>query len=362
MDDSSSRNESNDRYAAHRILDANLNRACEALRTLEDVARFTNQAYYQRQYKTLRHQLVGCTAGWDYLLLLTSRNAQSDVGREAKTSSELLREFGLSDICKAAAQRIQQSLRSLEEVAKYLYPNSARDIESVRYQMYDVNAQFLILRERDLAFLDRAILYVLVDCKMPIRDFQLRIQEISLGGAGLIQIRDKQCDAQELVRYAQAAMEAVDRNHTRIIINDRADVANCSDVWGVHVGQTDLSVDQCRSILRGTQIVGQSTHDLSQVMAAIHSKADYIGCGPTFPSHTKEFETFSGLAFLETVARQLRENDLRLPAYAIGGIDTSNLHQVIDAGIGRVAVSKAVWESSSPGHAAESLHSQLEKV
>lgn len=346
--------------AAHRLLDANLNRAFEALRTLEDIARFQDQAAFQSKYKLLRHQLRETTQSWSHEQLYSSRDADQDVGRETKTTSEASRTGGLSEIAEAASQRIQQSLRCLEETSKFAYPNSAPAIESVRYQVYDINAQLLLSQKRDLAFLKQAKLYVLADCQLPLEQFIQRVQEISLAGVDLIQIRDKQLDAQELIRFTQSAIAAIDPKRTRIIVNDRADILQCTSAFGLHVGQTDLSVAQSRSLIAPTCVVGLSTHDMAQVKQAIAVGADCIGCGPTFVSNTKEFSAFAGLPFLREVAAFLRETDSTLPAFAIGGVDLSNVQNLLETGIHRIAVSKAVWGAERPGVAAEAFRQILD--
>lgn len=351
-----------DLLASHRMLDANLNRCFEGLRTLEDIARFRDQSELQRRYKTLRHQLQAASSQWDSELLLASRNAHADVGRETKTASEALRSDGLADICEAAAQRVQQSLRCLEEVAKFLYPDSSAAIESTRYQAYDLNAMLLLSLQRDLQFLDQARLYVLAHCQMPIHAFQERVRDISRAGVSIIQIRDKRLDAQDLIRYTRAAIDAVDSRQTRIIVNDRADIVQCTDAWGLHVGQTDLSVSQSRSLMRANCVLGLSTHDVNQVKEAIASGVDYIGCGPTFRSATKQFDSYAGLDFLKEVSALIPNANSKLPAFAIGGVDLSNLSQLIDCGFRRVAVSKAVWESELPARAAESMLMKLNQV
>lgn len=350
-----------DNLAAHRMLDANLNRAMEALRTLEDIARFQDHSVIQQKYKLLRHQLQSAAALWDNALLLASRDAANDVGRETKTSSETSRTGGLVEIAQAASQRAQQALRCLEEVAKFVYPDSASRVESVRYQAYDLNAQLLLAQKRDLAFLQRARLYVLADCQLSLDAFSSRVSEVSRAGADIIQIRDKQRDARELIQYTEAAIKAVDSTKTRIVVNDRADVLQCSQAWGLHVGQSDLSLAQARPIVRPHCVVGVSTHDVAQVTEAIDSGADYIGCGPTFPSNTKSFESFPGLDFLRSVAKLLEDRDTMLPAFAIGGIDLANVESLLSTGIRRVAVSSAIWKADSPGIAAESFCQKLAK-
>ena len=345
--------------AAHRLLDANLNRAFEALRTLEDIARFQDQAIFQSKYKILRHQLRTATQDWNHEQLYASRDAVHDVGRETKTTAESSRSGGIGEISTAASQRIQQSLRCLEEVSKFIYANSANAIEVLRYQVYDLNAQMLLSQKRDLVFLKQARLFVLAHCQLPMKAFVQRVSDLSRAGVDLIQIRDKQLDAQELIRYTQSAIEAVDSKQTRIIVNDRADIVQCTTAFGLHVGQTDLSVTQSRSLIRPTSILGLSTHDLVQVREAIAVGVDYIGCGPTFPSSTKNFPSFPGLPFLREVATFLQEAGSSMPAFAIGGIDLSKLKPLLETGVHSVAVSKAIWEAEQPGLVAEAFSNIL---
>jgi thiamine-phosphate pyrophosphorylase len=341
-----------------RMLDANLNRALEALRTLEDVARFHQSSPLQAEYKGLRHSLQQTTARWDAAELLRSRDAQGDVGRTVKTESELHR-ASLKEVADAASQRLQQSLRCLEEVSKVAYPQSASSVEHVRYQAYDLNARLGLALVRDREFLLNSKLYVLVDCQLPLDQFADRIRHVSLGGADLIQIRDKAKDGAELIAYIQAANQAVESGRTKVIVNDRADVAKVSQAWGVHVGQTDLSVANTRSIVSADAIVGLSTHDMDQVHLAEKAMADYIGCGPVFSSHTKAFHQFSGLAFLRQVSAWKQKTQSSLPTFAIGGITIENLPAVVEAGIRQVAVSGAVWQSDSPSIAASKLRDML---
>ncbi len=348
--------------SANRILDANLNRAFEALRTLEDIARFQDQVAFQAKFKALRHQLRAATQDWNHEQLYASRDASQDVGRETKAVAESSRAGGLSEIAEAASQRSQQSLRCLEEVSKFIYSKSAAAIEAVRYQVYDLNAQLLLSQKRDRVFLENAKLYVLANCQMPLDAFVSRVRELSHAGVDLIQIRDKQRDAQELIRYTQSAVESVDAARTRIIVNDRADVLQCTTAFGLHIGQTDLSVSQSRSLIRPTCVVGHSTHDVEQVRGAIELGVDCIGCGPTYTSSTKDFSALAGLAFLSEVSKYLQSIGSQLPAFAIGGINLSNLKPMLETGIRRVAVSQAIWGADQPGHAATAFRKILDEA
>ncbi len=349
-----------DRWVALRMADANFNRVMEGLRTLEDVARYSDRQALQAAYKGIRHELQRTVAVLPREESLAARDADGDVGRTEKQPSELNRSQGLSAIVASAAGRSEQGLRVLEEVAKFLAPESGLNFERLRYQIYDLNARLQLDLHRQVSFLNRSKLYVLVDCSFPIETFLQRLLAISQAGAELIQIRDKEADARTLLKYARASIDHLNFNHTRLILNDRPDLARSAKVWGVHVGQEDMDVVSTRRCLESNQIVGLSTHDLDQVRDAKRVGADYIGCGPTFPSATKSFDRFAGTQFLRSVADFLKENNMDIPAYAIGGIGAENVPFVRDAGFSRVAVGSAIWRSERPGHETEAVRRTLD--
>jgi thiamine-phosphate pyrophosphorylase len=352
--------ETSQRSVALRILDANRNRVLEGLRTLEDLARFHSFPELQAAYKGYRHTLLEASSGWDSNGMLAARNADEDVGRTQKTAAERDRSDGLDAIAASASGRVEQGLRVLEETAKFAYPDSAAAFEGIRYRVYDTNAKLRLALARDASFFGQAKLYVLVDCRLPLRQFLDRLREISAAGVGLIQIRDKQSSAETLIAYSRSAMDALDDRRTRVIINDRVDIANVTDAWGVHVGQEDIPPSDAAALLGSHKIIGWSTHDVGQVRRAIEQCVDYIGCGPTFPSNTKSFQEFSGTRFLREAHAVLSANSAAVPAYAIGGIHVGNLQEVLDTGFSRVAVSSAVWGAENPGVATERIRRILD--
>lgn len=343
-----------------RMADANRNRVMEGLRTLEDIARFSGFGVLQSQYKEARHRLQGCLQVLDSSELLSARDTRGDVGCEVKTASEFQRPNAVLSIGQAAGARVEQGLRVLEECAKVIAPEAAATIEKVRYEVYDLNAALVLAIGRDHEFLSRAKLYVLVDCRLELDLFARRIRDISEGGAQLIQIRDKERNTKDLVEYIRVAMETVDTKLSRIIVNDRVDVAQGVGAAGVHLGQEDLSVGMARRILAPAQYVGLSTHCVAQVEQGAVLGADYIGCGPTFESQTKSFDRFSGIEFLMGASDWLQENHPGLAAFAIGGIHLENIQQVLQAGFSRVAVSQGVWGAAKPRDAAQRFREILE--
>ena len=80
-----------------------------------------------------------------------------------------------------------------------------------------------------------------------------------------------------------------------MIINDRPDLARLADADGVHLGQADLPVREARAIVGPDRLIGVSTYSMAQAQQAVADGANYIGCGPTFPSTTKQFAAFPGI-------------------------------------------------------------------
>jgi thiamine-phosphate pyrophosphorylase len=137
-------------------------------------------------------------------------------------------------------------------------------------------------------------------------------------------------------------------------MNDRPDLAAVCHADGVHLGQEDLSVKDARTIVGADALIGVSTHTIEQARQAVLDGANYIGVGPTFPSGTKHFENFPGLEFLRAVAAEIR-----LPAFAIGGITPANLPQVLSTGITRIAVSGTIISAPDPAAVVNNLLDQL---
>lgn len=362
-------NESHDhsQIVLRRMLDANTNRVMEGLRTLEDVARFSGWLELQVDYKSIRHALQHSIdelgqGSLGQAALVSARDAHGDVGRESKTTQEMQRPEGLVSIVAAAASRVEQGLRVIEEATKVLAPNQATSIERQRYRVYDLNAALRLTCQRDSDFLQQAKLYVLVDCQLAIDAFARRIAEISKAGVQLIQIRDKHADAVRILEYFQVAQETVETSATRVLINDRVDIAATTKAAGVHIGQEDLPVRSSRRILQPWQYLGLSTHDLEQVQKGVAIGVDYIGCGPTFVSQTKSFDSFAGIPFLLQAASWLQANAPTVPAFAIGGIHLENLPQVLGAGFSRVAVGSCLWNAPNAAHTTEKLRQMLDRA
>jgi thiamine-phosphate pyrophosphorylase len=332
-----------------RILDANLNRAQEGLRVLEDYARFhCNASFFSTKLKTLRHRLAEHAQQLDVTALLSARDTVSDVGTHITTATETKRE-NLLAVVRANFQRLEQALRTLEEYGKIVQPSFAAHCEQIRYECYTLEKSLTrthIAREQ----LHSAQLYVLLDGQADLDTFSKLATSLITAGVHLLQLRDKTLSDRELLARAICLRTLTQGTSALCIINDRPDIALLSNADGVHIGQDELPLSAVRKIVGSQRLIGVSTHNLAQAREATLAGADYIGCGPTFPSTTKAFSTFPGLDFLKSVAEEIP-----LPAFAIGGIGLENLSLIRAAGVNRIAVSGAVLHAPQPVVVVEEL-------
>lgn len=342
--------------ATYRILDASANRAGEGLRTLEEVARFRlNDAELTARLKSMRHDLTAALGRLPRASLLAARDTEGDVGTEIQAAAEYQR-AGTLGVVAAAAARIQQSLRVLEENAKTIDLVAAAEIEQIRYRSYPLAAQLELSLDRNdrLVRLAQSKLYALVDAGPSEQAFAETVSQLLKGGVDVIQLRDRRVDDRTLLARAKVAA-AIARDADKLfIVNDRVDLAVAAEADGVHVGQQELPVVDARRILGPQRLIGLSTHSIEQAREAVAVGADYIGCGPVFAGHTKDFDRYVGTDLLSQVAAEIR-----LPAFAIGGIDASNVDQVIDAGFRRIAVTGALRDADDPLAAARDLSERL---
>ena len=164
--------------------------------------------------------------------------------------------------------------------------------------------------------------------------FATTIQSLATAGVDFIQLRDKQLSDRQIITAGRLARDLLSNHDTRLVINDRPDLAIASGADGVHVGQDELPVRTVRRIVGTDMLIGVSTHSVDQAVEAAAAGADYIGIGPTFPSSTKSFHQHVGPDLVRQVIQTTK-----LPAFAIGGIDLENASQISASGCQRVAVS-----------------------
>lgn len=178
----------------------------------------------------------------------------------------------------------------------------------------------------------------------PGRDLLEVMEEAILGGADIIQLRDKKSSKRELLAKAYALRELTAKHGVTFIVNDHIDIALAVDADGVHLGQGDLPLAEARKIM-GDKIIGISTHHIDEARRAQAEGADYIGAGPVFATQTKEGAKPVTTEYIRQVAEEIE-----IPFVAIGGIKLHNVDEVLAAGATRIcAVSEIVGASDVRG-------------
>jgi len=341
-----------------RIIDANLNRIGEGLRLLEDIARLLlNDAALTQQLKTMRHELV--KGDWSFnKQLLQARNSEGDVGTKIETP-EQERQRELPIMVVANARRVQESLRTLEELAKIpdITPKlDSEKFKQARFNLYSIERNLLskLLRQDKIRHIRG--LYAIIDTQALKGRSHIEVaSQIIHGGAKTIQLRDKLLTKKELLPIAQQLKNLCAEHNVLFIVNDYLDIALAADADGLHLGQNDLPIKVARRLLPIDKILGCSTTTVDQAVTAESEGADYIAVGSIYPTTSKATAKVIGLDGL----RQIRQA-VTLPLVAIGGITQDNAAEVIAAGASSVAVISAILQAGSPEEAARQIVARLE--
>lgn len=164
------------------------------------------------------------------------------------------------------------------------------------------------------------------------------IRQMCAGGARLVQLRFKEQSARDFLDIARQARAVCQQYGCLLIINDRADIARAVNADGLHIGQDDLPYAAARRVLGPDKIIGVSTHDPAQAVAAEREGADYIGFGPLFGTQTKATGySARGLDQLREIRAQTS-----LPIVAIGGVSIERAPAALAAGANAVAMISAI--------------------
>ena len=178
-------------------------------------------------------------------------------------------------------------------------------------------------------------IYPITDTRISEFSLAEQVERFIEGGATIIQLREKYASPNKFFEGAKKALEIARRHEVKIIINDRVDIVLALKADGVHLGQTDLPPEKARKILGEKAIVGFSTHNLEQAVKASKLPIDYLAIGPIFTTQTKENpEKSVGVEGVKSVREAVGD----FPIVAIGGVNSDNYREVLQAGADSVAV------------------------
>ena len=187
------------------------------------------------------------------------------------------------------------------------------------------------------------------------RDILEIVSQSLAGGAGIIQLREKDVSSREFLEIALRIKKLFGKYGDRLfIVNDRVDIASASGADGVHLGQEDMPVSYARKILGPDAVIGVSVSSTEEAEKAVRGGASYLGAGAVYPTPTKPEAGAIGLSGIRGIA-----SAVKIPVVAIGGINLMNAGEVILAGASGAAVVSGVMASSNPRLAVEELLSAV---
>jgi thiamine-phosphate pyrophosphorylase len=199
-----------------------------------------------------------------------------------------------------------------------------------------------------------ARLYFVLDARPHGEDPATLVEAALRGGADMIQIREKELGRREIERSAATVRRLCDNYSALFIINDDPELARAVNADGVHVGQDDMAASEARALLGPEVLIGLSTHSEEQIRAAGELPVDQISVGPIWETPTKAGRPAVGLELIRFAAREASH-----PFFAIGGIDLSNVDQVVAAGARRLCVVRALRDADDPEAVATQLRAAL---
>lgn len=206
---------------------------------------------------------------------------------------------------------------------------------------------------------DFSLMFVTDDRITDNEKFYWLLEEVLIGGATVIQLREKNIETINFYKRALEVKKICDTFKTPLIINDRLDIALSIDADGLHLGQNDMPVNIARKYLGKNKIIGVSVSNKKQLETANTSGADYIGLSPIFKTNTKteNIATPMGLFGLKSLKSLTKK-----PIICIGGINSKNIEDVISNGSDGVAIVSAISESLSPGKITKKLKNLILKA
>jgi len=201
-----------------------------------------------------------------------------------------------------------------------------------------------------------ARLYLCTDARERQGDLSRFLDDVLSSGVDIVQLRQKGLEAAQELRYLEVFGAACVRHGKLLAVNDRADIAYACGADVLHLGQDDLPPVIARELIGPDPVIGLSSHaEPETAAAAAEPAADYYCAGPVWPTPTKPGRPAPGLDLLRFAAGLGKAR----PWFAIGGIDESNLDEVLAAGATRVVVVRVLTEAADPGAVAARLAARL---
>ena len=331
------------------IIDANLDRAREGLRVLEDWARFgLGDEDFVIIIKNFRQIL-----GKHHLeIYKKSRNHIEDPCK-GLTHLEQANKKTPYRIISSNSARVQEALRVIEEFSIGHNLELSKVASEIRYEIYTLEIDLLnlnTLKKANSIILENN-LYAITDQK---KDLLEIIENILIAGVKIIQHRFKEGKDKDHLKKAIEIKNLCKKHNSLFIVNDRIDIAIASNADGIHLGQDDLDIKTARNLLGKSKIIGVSANNSIDISNAVKSGCDYLGIGPAYKTLTKKDKETLGLEKIKALTK-----DIKIPWFAIGGINKKNIPLLKNNGIKKVAIVSELMNSDNPREEAIMILKQL---
>lgn len=205
---------------------------------------------------------------------------------------------------------------------------------------------------------DKLLLYAVTDRSyLNGKPLSIAVEEAILGGATMIQLREKELDLENFIKTAIEIKRICSKYMVPLIINDNVQVCISVDADGVHLGQGDMPLEKARELLGKDKIIGITAKTIEQAKSAELNGADYIGCGAVFGTATKNDAKKMELSTLNAIC-----NSVSIPVVAIGGISADNVDLLQGSGISGAAVVSGIFARQDIRKAAQYLSERLRNI
>ena len=313
-----------------RLLDANMNRAVEGIRVLEETARMVlDDSELTRTLKNIRHDLVRILRNENKLdqYSLFARGSDRDVLRDGNTQSERTRD-GLVSVIRANAGRAQEAVRAMEEFVKLSYPSLSDQFKSVRFHLYDVEKMLAVrVHAQELLERNRLGLYLIIENSDHVFDVTRAVVE---EGAGMVAYEDRVSPGGVCLENARKMMDACGNKDVTTVFHNRLDIALIVSADGVVVDSDYIPVRDCRGIAGEGIVFGYSAPLGSFDRTDAFGGEDFILAAAGFENEKEDTDVLSTLRKL--VSRS------QVPIVASGNISCENAGKFLECGIQGIAV------------------------
>jgi len=179
------------------------------------------------------------------------------------------------------------------------------------------------------------------------------VQKAVMGGVNIVQLREKDLLGGELLELA-IQIKSVIQKKALFFVNERVDVALACEADGVHLGGTAMSTFDARRLVGNSMMIGRSVHSIDEGIEAAKYGVDYLFAGSIFSTRSHPNVESQGVKLIESLTKRTK-----VPIIAIGGINISNVEQVLESGASGVAVISTILGSSDPENAAKRLRERI---